>query len=55
MDSIDILGYSSFYCPSEMSKTGKSLISTKSDVFSLGMFIFYLLSKLYRVIYELIT
>ena len=55
MDSIDILGYSPFYCPPEMSKDGKSLISAKSDIFSLGMFIFYLLSKLFRVIYELIT
>ena len=40
MDSIDVLGYSPFYCPPEMSKTGKSLISTKYDIFSLGMFIF---------------
>ena len=55
MTKIDVLGYSPFYCPPEISSTGKSLISTKSDVFSLGMFIFYLLSKLYRVLYELIT
>ena len=34
MTKIDVLGYSPFYCPPEISSTGKSLISTKSDVFS---------------------
>ena len=56
MDSIDILGYSPFYCPPEMSKDGKSLISAKSDIFSLGMFIYFLnFNKFKRVLYELIT
>ena len=43
MASTDVLGFSPFYCPPEISETNRSNISTKSDIFSLGMFIFYLL------------
>eukprot|EP00828_Plagiopyla_frontata_P007063 TRINITY_DN13243_c0_g1_i1.p1 TRINITY_DN13243_c0_g1~~TRINITY_DN13243_c0_g1_i1.p1 ORF type:complete len:275 (-),score=36.01 TRINITY_DN13243_c0_g1_i1:38-862(-) len=42
--STDVLGLSYFYCPPEISQTEKSKISKKSDIFSLGI-----------VLYEVIT
>ena len=35
-----IIAVSYFYCPPEIKEVGKSKVSDKSDIFSLGMFVF---------------
>lgn len=37
-----IIAISTFYCPPEINEAGKSEVSDKSDIFSLGMFVFNL-------------
>eukprot|EP00828_Plagiopyla_frontata_P014800 TRINITY_DN1928_c0_g3_i3.p1 TRINITY_DN1928_c0_g3~~TRINITY_DN1928_c0_g3_i3.p1 ORF type:complete len:223 (+),score=7.11 TRINITY_DN1928_c0_g3_i3:228-896(+) len=40
--STDVLGISYFYCPPEVSQTERSLVSNKSDIFSLGIVLYEL-------------
>ena len=53
----EILGMSSFYSAPEVSITDKSLVSSKSDMFSFGMFMLIFSKYLFyfRVLYEFIT
>ena len=53
----EILGMSYFYSAPEVSITDKSLISSKSDMFSFGMFMLIFSKYLlyFRVLYEFTT
>ena len=53
----EILGMSYFYSAPEVSLTNKSLVSSKSDMFSFGMFIIllFLIFIYFRVLYEFST
>ena len=48
-------GITFYYLAPEVSINDNSLISSKSDIFSFGMLIFYMINIFFRTLYELVT